>query len=329
MKITARTSSTQVPASKVAPHPALAVELLRKLDTNGAPRPGGEPHLAAASTRPLAGDRLLIPADDESSLGVFPAQGRGAGKWFPLFDEVLPADEAARKAVKRDIESLTLLPSSSAQPGRAVLAVGSGSKATRNWAVAVALSENGQPIGRPRHIDLAALYGAIGAQVKDLNIEGAVVMGQSLRLLQRGNGAAGINAFIDVDLAAVTTLAHTGGALPASALMRIQRVELGQLNGVPLGLTDASPLPDGRMVFAAAAEDSQSTYHDGVCTGSAVGIADASGKVLALFPLEGAAKIEGIQVEHVANGRVQVLLVADGDDPHKPAPLMRTSFPLI
>src|ERR1700752_5286310 len=46
--------------------------------------------------------------------------------------------------------------------------------------------------------DLAPLYTALEEkEIPDLNIEGAAVSGDSLRLLQRGNGRAGVNAVID------------------------------------------------------------------------------------------------------------------------------------
>lgn len=290
----------------------LHVEHVRNLVTADPPRPGAPAHLAAASGIVRVGDRYVIAADDEDALGVFPVEGMAPGDWLRLTDRVLPSDEAARKAVKLDIESLALLPDG------AIIAVGSGSKPTRCAAMVLSLDEP-----KPRVVDLAPLYAAITQHVKELNIEGSVVVGDALRLLQRGNSAAGISAFVDVDLAAFTR-----DRIDAGALRGVVPVELGKLHGVALGFTDASRLPDGRLLFSAAAEDTQNTYDDGECKGSAVGVADVQGRIIALHPVDAACKVEGIVFERIEHGHAVATLVADGDDPHHPAPMMRVRIPL-
>jgi hypothetical protein len=284
--------------------------------------------LAAASGLVRAGDDLIVASDDENALGIFPASGQAKGQWLTVFEGVLPAGVEQRKAAKKDVECLALLPASGSYPHGAVLGLGSGSKPNRNCGVIIALDDAGKPSGPPRRLDLSPLYKAMGAQLEELNIEGAVVMGRTLRLLQRGNGQAAQNAWVDVDIDAVTKAASRRETVPASALKSVIPVELGLLEGVRLGLTDASLLPDGRMVFSAAAEDSGSTYADGAVTGSVLGVADATGKVCATYPLQGRWKIEGVHVEHVTHGKAHVLMVADADDPAIAAPLLSAVLPL-
>lgn len=66
------------------------------------------------------------------------------------------------------------------------------------------------------------------------------------------------------------------------------------MDGVPLTFSDLCPLPDGRLLFAAVAETGESTYQDGEC---------------------------------VADG-LDLLLVADADDPAVAAPLLAASVAL-
>jgi hypothetical protein len=97
-------------------------------------------------------------------------------------------------------------------------------------------------------------------------------------------------------------------------------VELGDLDGVRLGFTDATPAGAG-MLFSAAAEDSPDAYRDGPCAGSAIGLLE-DGTVRWLRPV-GPGKIEGL-----TRWDDDLLLVSDADDRARPAGLYRASWPL-
>ena len=180
--------------------------------------------------------------------------------------------------------------------------------------------------------DLAPLHAALAHAVggaEQLNLEGAATSGGLLRLLQRGNGSRGHNAVIDLDLAGVQAALAHGAAWMPSLLRAVHHVPLPHLDGVPLGFTDASPLPDGRIVFAAAAEASADTYADGACAGSAVGLL-AAGSVpalLALHPLATRAKLEGVHARLAADGAIELLLCADADDASVPSALYAARIP--
>ena len=94
----------------------------------------------------------------------------------------------------------------------------------------------------------------------------------------------------------------------------IQTIELGSIDGVPLGLTDGAALSAGAWVFCAVAENTDSSYHDGHCAGSAVGVVGPDGTLLRLEFLQGAPKVEGIAVQAQGNELV-LTLVTDADDP--------------
>ncbi len=281
---------------------------------------GARPFLAAASGLVRVGEWLYVIADDETSLAIFPAAGSAPGRRLPLFDAGTPPGAALPKAVKPDLEVLTHLPAAAFPPHGALLALGSCSTATRCWGALVPLSGEGVP-GAPQLVDLGPLCARMARELPALNLEGAAVVGGVIRLLHRGNGRSGGNASIDLDLPAL--LAHF--AAPAILLDSIVRNvlphDLGSLAGVHLTFTDASPLPGGRLVFSAVAEDTPDAYADGPCAGAAIGLLDLDGRVLSLEPLQPTLKVEGVHATAEA-GRVSLLLVADGDDPQQPAPLL-------
>lgn len=263
--------------------------------------------MAAASALVALDERLYVLGDDELLLQRYSLTG-GFIDQQPLLAGELPQEPAERKRLKPDFEMLCVLPD-----GR-LLALGSGSTAQRCRAVLV----DGE---QTRVIDLSELYDALGAQLPELNLEGAVVQGQQLLLAQRGNGRGGVNALISLDLPRVLDGLREGG-LAASALCGLRPVELGDRQGVPLGLTDLCLDLQGRLLFSAAAEDTTSSYHDGACSGSVIGCLDA-GKVHRQWSLAGQAKIEGLVM--LTDGSLR--LVNDPDDRQQRSRLFRLDLP--
>lgn len=282
--------------------------------------------LSAASGIVVVGDSLYVIADDELHLGLFDLAGGRDGGWLRIFPGDLPDDAAARKALKPDLEALVRLPPFAGHADGALLALASGSKPNRRTGVMLALDASGGLSGPPRPVDLSAPYAALQARFPALNIEGAVVRGQELVLLQRASGGHPENALIGLPLADV--LDALGGVdelrlpeLPA----RIVAVDLGRVDGVPLGFTDGSVLPDGRIVFSAVAENVDDTYHDGPCIAAAIGIVDAAGQVQRVDRVNPVQKIEGVQA-HMDSNTVRLLLATDGDDRGVPGKLFKASL---
>ena len=302
----------------------LTTRIVRTLNLSAAPPLlAGGAHLSAASGLVQVGQRLYVVADDELALGRFDRHGDAPGTLITLFDGTLPTTHGARKAAKPDLEALAVLPARPEQPFGALLALGSGSRSNRQRAALLALNEHGEIDEPPRSVDLTPLYEPLRAVFDDLNIEGAFVAGHALCLLQRGNARAGVNACIRFELEAFT--AWLQGRAPAPAARAVTRFELGDIDGVPLGFSDGTALPDGGWLFSAAAEDMLDPYLDGRCAGSVVGVVDAAGRLRRIERLRGTHKVEGIcaSAEGLA---LKLLMVTDADDRQSPALLLSATL---
>ncbi len=278
---------------------------------------GRPPFLSAASSLVVVQSRLYVVADDELHLGVFPVRGRAPGRLVRLIKGKLPAGQKKRKRRKPDFEAQVLLPPFPDHPHGALLAIGSGSRPARRKGVLLPLDARGRVAGAPREIRLATLLSAMEVRLGELNIEGAVIAGNRLILLQRGNKGGAHNALVSMHLPKF--LRAIAAAAPVDIPFRIQRIALGSIEGVPWGFTDAAALPDGSLVFTAVAEDTEDAYHDGPCLGAAIGIL-SDGKVKRFELLTPLIKPEGVAI-HVQDGRLKVLLVTDADDAAIPAGL--------
>lgn len=285
-------------------------------------------HLSAASGIVAAGEFLYVIADDEFYLGVFDRDGQREGRQLPLFAGELPLEAAARKAHKPDLEALARLPPFPGYAAGALIALASGSRANRQTGVLLGLDDAGAVSGAPRQIDLTALYAPLLRRFPALNLEGAVVSDQQLVLLQRASGGHPENALVRIPLAAVLQGLSEPGELHLPELpIDILTMELGHIDGVVLGFTDAAALPDGRLVFSAVAEHVDDTYHDGSCVGAVIGILAADGQMQQLARVQPVRKIEGVTAR-VEGNVVQLLLVSDADDRRHPAGLYSATLPL-
>lgn len=279
-------------------------------------------HVRAGSGLRRWGERVVVVQDDVNAMALLDER---AGTVAPL---VLPAGAGGRrqfsersgnKAAKMDLEACVVLPD-----GR-LLAIGSGSTSAREHVVVGGADHD------VRVVDAAPLFEHLRSRRdfagSELNLEGAVVVGGLLRLFQRGNGAvvdgrAPSNAVGDLELAAFLAWLDDSAALPQ--LGSVTRVDLGHVRGVPFGFTDASALPDGRVVFLAGAEDSPDTYRDGDVLGARIGLLDGD-RVTLCEVLDEAGRPTSLKLEGVdfvgfsSSGGVELAVVADMDDPDVPA----------
>jgi hypothetical protein len=266
------------------------------------------------------GSYIYIAADDERELAVFPAVGHAPGRLVRFLPGELPADPEQRKRDKPDVEALALLPVGPMAPGGALLALESGSRPSRRGGVLWNLDGNGGLAGEPRRLDLTGLYAALEAEITDLNVEGATVVGERLLLFQRGNGKAGVNAAIALDLSTALACINNN-VLSAEAVIDIRRHDLGEVDDVRLCFSDATAAGSAGVLFTAVAEGGGDTYLDGACAGAAVGLLGGDGRLAWIRPLDPPAKVEGIEA-HGTGGQVELLMVADPDDASAPAPLL-------
>jgi len=267
---------------------------------------------------------MYVVADDELHLGVFSTLGRQPGQLIRLVDGVLPDSNAARKLQKPDFEALALIPAFPGFPHGAMLAIGSGSRPNRRAGVLLGLDPQGGILGPPRSVDLSFLLVQLEQAFAEVNIEGAVAVGDELILFQRGNKRHADNALVRYRLQPVLDALNAESA-DAIKPSEINGLDLGRIEGIPLCFTDAATLPDGEMVFSAVAEDTADAFHDGACVGAAIGIVDRNGSLRRLCRLDRPHKVEGISARAEAD-RVELLLVTDFDDPGIPAMLFSATM---
>jgi hypothetical protein len=284
-------------------------------------------HVRSASSLRRQGRRLVIAQDDVSALATFdPVTGATHTILLPagpsgarVFDDV-----RGNKKLKLDLEASVVLPD-----GRFV-ALGSGSSPNREKIVTVAAGEGAlaqQIAGTDLYASLRLHAIARGSR---LNIEGAVVQGPWLRLLQRGNGKRGYepwNAIIDVPLHAFVGWLDGRSGFPA--VQRVFEVHLGDVGGVPFGFTDGAVTDDGRLAFIACAEDTQDAVDDGPIMGCRFGWLEPDDRTVTFTTVTDAQgrpthlKLEGIEARQGSSSVFDVVADMDrGDEPAQIAELV-------
>jgi hypothetical protein len=267
-------------------------------------------HVRAASGIASHRGRLAIVQDDTSFLALLDGDEVHA---LPLPHSVSGArqfdDGRGNKKHKLDLEACVVI-------GDTLIGFGSGSSRARERILVVR-------DGAPTLVDASSLYAMLRGRTdfsgSELNIEGATLVSDRLRLFQRGNGAPRgdlqpIDATGELEVDAFLSYLE-GGPLPD--LHDVIGWDLGTIGGVRLGFTDATT-HEGRVYFLAAAEASPDAVRDGPCAGVVLGVLEEGGARIAAirdFDL----KAEGLAFDGLRSG----VLVVDRDDPASPAELCR------
>ncbi len=165
----------------------------------------------------------------------------------------------------------------------------------------------------------ASVRGAVGGV---LNIEGAVRVGDELWLFHRGNTGTNDPGPTVVRISFTAFRAHLDDG-PVPDVIAVDRYDLGAIDGVAFGFTDATA-QDDQVVFVCAAEASADAIADGAVLGSRLGViapGDAGSiRCAVLAAIDGQPlKVEGLAIMPGQRDRVWVTL--DPDDPERPAPL--------
>jgi len=281
-------------------------------------------HVRSASGVRLWRGQLAVVQDDAHFIALRDADGRVSAIPLPRGADGrrVFCDELGNKAAKWDLEACVVLPD-----GRFV-AFGSGSTPERKRIIVL-----DDEASTPNAVQATAFYTKLAQCVafagSELNIEGVVLTPErtGLRFYQRGNGAVRgeirpQDATCEVDLAAFLEHLDHGGPLPE--LEEIVAYDLGDVRGVKLTFTDATPIADGRDVFVACAEDSPDTYADGEVVGCSVGVIDGDDvRIVPVVDRRGKApvhttlKMEGI--EPIPGDPRRFWTVVDDDDTSTPA----------
>ena len=277
----------------------------------------GAPVRAASAVVPFAGGFLVV-SDDATHAAWFQERSVTAVRLLPPTDGyVLFSDATGTKHLKPDLEAACGV---TVEGAPAALIMGSGSSPARMRWVLLRL-EQGQP--RATVADMTAVYAsvadALGVAPADLNLEGACVIGDSLRWYHRGRPSAGQpSRSVDLDLEAAVA-AVLGEVDPTAVSVADPRTyELGDVAGVGLAVTDVVTLPDGTVVASAAAEDTPNPRDDGPVLASGRARLDdsAATAVVPLPSVEGAVlKVEGLMVLEADDEGTLLLAVCDADDP--------------
>lgn len=267
----------------------------------------------AASGLVKSQNHFLVIADDELSLFQFNFEGQTKVRTLPLKPGSLPNNFKDRKKQKPDWEALVQLQTANRES--VLLAVPSGSTNNRMIGALVTLNTEGLIDGSSKssEVDFSKIYAALSEKLPDLNIEGACVLNNQLKFFQRGNGKAGVNAIIDLNLDGIVHDMKNQIPLDAKNILSVQPFDLGTLNSFKLDFTDACTV-DNTIWFLAVAEDSQSTYEDGKYHGAILGCLDSEGKEVARYEIDCALKPEGLWVEKEEH-RLCFYIVTDADNP--------------
>lgn len=282
-------------------------------------------HVRAASSVNWLGAHLAIIQDDASFLALVDPHGASVqAVTLPSAQGVRQFDEArGNKLDKPDFEACFVAQGT-------LFAFGSGSHARRERVASISHQAGAWAVCE-RHVP--ELYRALRAEPdfagSELNLEGALLLGDKVRFFQRGNGATRdgrrpVNATCDVSLDALLGYL-TGSSERVPALCDVVQYELGRIAEVPLTFTDAALHPTRGVVFLACAEASPDAIRDGEVVGTAVGIADADdtlrwGLLLDENGQPSRDKAEGIVLDRTSDERAWI--VVDSDDHTRPAELL-------
>ncbi len=307
--------------------PPLELRELRHLDLAEPPAPGKPAHVSSASGVARRGDYVYVIGDELLSLAVFRMSRPGAGHLRGVL-EGEPLEEGEDPGQhKPDLEALTVLPPFAGSPYGALLGLGSGSAPGRDRGFTWSLAADGSLRGEPSTIDLAPLYGLLAERIDELNVEGACVMGERLWLLHRGNHADTTNVIAELALDEVLASLRGDLAIDPGELDVLRSYDLGELEGVPLAFSDATPLGRDLLVFTASAEAQGDSGPDGAIRGSVVGSIDLDGEVQRLRTIDRRWKVEGVHAT-IDTGVMDFLFVCDQDEPGAASPLLSAAMPV-
>lgn len=220
-----------------------------------------------------------------------------------------PLENVAKKD-KADYEALTAM-------GDDLYLFGSGSTEKRNTILHI--DSQSKKVYPP--IDATDLYLAMQSfseiNAENFNIEAAVNNGSTWYLFNRGNGPKGQNGVFTLD----------GDINETSFQIIYNDVTLPHIDGAPAGFTDAV-LVDGRLYFIAAAEKSESTYHDGEVAGTLIGRIDPESMEIEFTEvISQKNKFEGITLYKNTINTIEFLLCEDTDSEVAESDIYKLTIP--
>lgn len=294
-------------------------------------------HVRAASSMTWVGDRVALVQDDVNFVAlVDPVTGLADAITLPSGKDDLRQFDVGRgnKKHKLDLEAMTRVPGAS---GTTLLAFGSGSKKRRENVLLLRFAGRGaRPTpDEPSLVALPDLYAALRAETafagSEMNIEGALYLDGMIRLFGRGNGEASdalhpVDATCDLDWRVLKAHITNPDERPLPDIRRITQYDLGDVDGVAFGFTDAIAVGRTVVMYSAAAEASPDASEDGEVGGSALGVIPNDRRLAARWaPVVDergqhfVGKVEGLVLHPKDSARA--LVVVDVDDHTRPSEL--------
>jgi hypothetical protein len=287
-------------------------------------------HVRAASSLAWIRDEIALVQDDANFVALLhPERGNARAVALPRGEAGLRQfdDHRGNKKYKLDLEACAAL---SDADGPMLLAFGSGSKKRRRR---IALVDRWHDVApRVTLVEATSLYERLEAEHafagSDMNIEGALVDGEVLRFFARGNGAPRdgrrpLDATCEIPLDALLAYLRDGARTRPPSPAAVQQYDLGAIEDVMLGFTDATLMGD-HVLYSAAAEASKDSITDGAVTGSAIGVISPDGRTRYARltdhtgrPLRD--KVEGLVLSRTTPS--EGFLVVDPDDAGRPSEL--------
>ncbi|WDF68736.1 hypothetical protein PQ465_20875 [Sphingobacterium oryzagri] len=247
--------------------------------------------IAAASGLLFHDKQLHIISDNSDYLYQYQLKSETLQKTALL--ERSGQQELVTKKEKADFEAI-------AQDRKMLYIFGSGSGKKRN-----SLVKYDRKTKKKQTVDMSQSYASMqkkfGIEAEDFNIEGALIWENELWLFNRGNGPNQKNGIFVLDKKTLQANRFVEVVLPA-------------LKSVQTGFTDATRVGNS-IYFIAAAEDSNSSYHDGQINGTLIGKLDPkTKKVLYTELLSETHKFEGIAFYNENKDGQTFLLCEDPDN---------------
>ncbi|QQT27608.1 DUF6929 family protein [Sphingobacterium spiritivorum] len=226
---------------------------------------------------------------------------------FPLTSSEILGENVIKKE-KADIEAISLY-------NNTLFLYGSGSTVKRNRGFEVFPDKS----FNVNSVDLTALYArlqkAANIAEADFNIEGAIVEKDRILIFNRGNGPQKRNVVFQINR-----------KQPEKEILW-KDIALPAIKTISTGFTDAI-IHQGQIYFIAAAEDSNSNYHDGEIGGSLIGVMDADTfEIKNTLEISTTHKIEGITFYGEDQKSVQFLLCEDRDNDENESIIYKLTLP--
>ncbi len=295
-------------------------ELVYDADSLAIDRPK---HVRAGSGMAWSGEKMVVIQDAADYLAIIDVNATSGG--------VSGMRLKAPAGVRRGALHLEAVLSAKDWRGDFLLAFGSGESPEKRNVARMRLSGGDTDLSVFETRKLYAALKELPELTTTINIEGAAFLPKGVegrdgaRLFHRANGkprADGphLSATVDIRLDAFGAYLDRCKRDPNATLgtdpINLRRYDLDEIEDVPLSFTDAAGLPDGRVVYIAAAE--RPTTNE--CLGMAFGVIDPDGSARYTLIVER----DGAPTRRLAEGMAirddkRAFMVMDPADPERPS----------